>query len=292
MKKIIIFILLVFISFQTTFAYNDIFNINQHFFDPAYIETKHIIPKKIGDSIGPVLYAKSAIAIDYDTGILLYDKNINKKTYVASLTKLVTALTVLRYFDIQKRIKIPRAVLEIPPSKIHLYPDDEIFIKDLLYSILIHSANDSAYVLANMDEDFISKMNYIIKLLGLSNSNFTNAIGWDEDDNYSTAYDIAHIFRFLYQIELVQDILIQKEHIFYGRYGQKYTSTTRNQLFNTFVKTLGGKTGTTELAGQSFVQIYKTKNGNKVITVVLNSTDRFYDTKVLSHWIDVNYEWK
>ncbi len=243
-------------------------------------------------SLGPILTAKSALAIDIDTGVVLFSKNIYQRLPIASLTKLITVLTAMDLVSLDHVVTVPGDVGSIEPSRISLRPADTMTVKNLIYACLIHSANDAAYAISTLRPDFSATMNEKVQELGLEDTHFTNAIGWDEPDNYSTAYDLSKIMRLAFAQPLIADAITTQTMDIVSEKGNTYTLHTTNKLFGSFLNEVGGKTGTTDEAGPSFVNIFKTSNGHRILTVVLNSPDRFTETKVLSYWVMQNYSWR
>lgn len=252
----------------------------------------HIPPVQQGYSLGPVLSARSALAVDIDSGLILYEKNVYERLPVASLTKLMTALVTLNNNDSSQTITIPKDVSLVEPSKMYLRPGDVLSIKQLVIGMLVHSANDAAYVLEKNDPTLIQNMNLKAFSLGLEDTHFSNAVGWDEDDNYSSAYDLSRLMITAISVPLILQAISTQETTVVSQEGISYLLTNTNKLFDSFLDEVGGKTGTTDEAGPSLVNIFKTPNNHKVLTVLLNSKDRYTETKILSFWILKNYTWK
>ena len=110
-------------------------------------------------------YAKaiSTIAMDLDTGRVLYSNNINEKRLIASITKVLTAIIVLETTDIEKEVEVGTEVLKMYGTNIYIEPGEKITIKDLLYGLLLRSGNDAAVTLAvataGSEEKFVELMN-------------------------------------------------------------------------------------------------------------------------------------
>jgi serine-type D-Ala-D-Ala carboxypeptidase (penicillin-binding protein 5/6) len=252
-----------------------------------------VTPIKNKHSLGPILSAKSVIALDIDSGVILFEKNIYERLPIASITKIMTALIVLEYIkDLSQSVTIPRQVITIEPSKMNLLPGDILSVRQLLLGALIHSANDAAFVLSTLIPDFIVLMNQKATELHLYDSHFSNTIGWDEDNNFSSAYDLSKMMIFAIQKPLIYEAISTRETNVVSQKGKTYTLKTTNKLFESFLDEIGGKTGTTDNAGPSLLNIFRTPNKHRILTVVLNSSDRYTETKVLSYWIIQNFEWK
>src|SRR5687768_4982727 len=163
----------------------------------------------------PILSAKSAMAYDFDTGTVLYSKNLDDKLPVASLTKLMTALVVSKHFELDKVIEIEKKDLTSTGSTIGLTTGEKITIIDLLKALLIPSANDAALALANhtagSSHEFTRLMNIEAEKLGLASTKFTNPVGWDIDENYSTTQDFAKIVQAVMNQKQLAEIVRTRE---------------------------------------------------------------------------------
>ncbi|MEF9990767.1 MAG: serine hydrolase [Romboutsia sp.] len=147
----------------------------------------------------PSISAEFAVLMDYETGKVLYDKNSDKKLYPASTTKIWTAYIVLKNVsNLNQVIKIEN-MPAVEGSSMYLKDGESFTIKELLDSLLIHSSNDVAVVLANYIsgsiEKFAELMNSEAKAIGTKNTHFTNPHGLPDENHYTTAYDMALMAR-------------------------------------------------------------------------------------------------
>lgn len=143
----------------------------------------------------PSINAAAGILMDLNTGQILYEKNINEKLAPASTTKILTALIALEQCKLDDKVIVgPKPPFE-DGSKIYLLEGEEITVKDLLYAMMLESANDAALALAEhisgSSQEFSKLMNKRAVELGAKNSNFVNPNGLYEENHYSTAYDLA-----------------------------------------------------------------------------------------------------
>lgn len=251
------------------------------------------VPHPKNRSLGPLLEAKAALAVDIDSGLILFEKNIYERLPIASLTKIMTVLVVLDLVpQVDQALTVPSEVNTIQPSKIYLRPGDVLSVEQLILAALIHSANDAAYVLSGLENNFVERMNRKALELGLVDTQFGNAIGWDEDGNFSSAYDLAKLMRYaLHQPLFLRGIGTRNLNITSQR-NVVYVLENTNQLWDSFLDEVGGKTGTTDAAGPTLINIFKTPNDHRILTVLLNSPDRYQETKVLSFWVMQNFEWR
>ncbi|MBU1992466.1 MAG: D-alanyl-D-alanine carboxypeptidase family protein [Patescibacteria group bacterium] len=253
-------------------------------------------PVKKTDKIAPVLKATSSIAVDIDSGKTLFESNVHEKRAIASITKLMTAAIVLDENNLNEVVTISREAASVPGSKIWLYPGEKIQVQNLLYSIIIHSGNDAAWALAEYNagsvEAFVDKMNEKAKKLGLENTHFTNPAGFDDKDNYSTAYDVSILGRYIYRKSFVRHAAAIKELSVTSVNGDiTHNLQSTNDLLDSYLNVKGLKTGHTEKAGLCLVAITENEFGNRILTVMLNSPNRFEETKILTDWAFRSFIW-
>lgn len=146
---------------------------------------------------GPNLNAKAAVLINASTGEVLYNKNMNQKMYPASTTKIMTALLVLENLDLSSTVTIDKETAETGECQINLIEGEKVTVEQLLYALLLKSANDAAVALAKEVDGsipaFADRMNAKAKELGAKNTNFVTPNGLHDDNHYTTAYDLAMI---------------------------------------------------------------------------------------------------
>lgn len=260
------------------------------------IET-HAPQKIINRSLGMKLTADSAIAIDQASGEILYAQNIHEKHSIASITKLMATLVFLNTNpDLNSSIEIkPEDIASA--GKLNLVVGEKITLKNLLYLGLINSDNSAVLALVRSTgmtrQDFVEKMNSTAKALGLINTSFSDPVGLDKN-NLSTPYEIAQLLQLAYKHATIQKILPIQSYNFISLSGRSHYIKNTNQLLNSYLNILAGKTGYTEEAGNCFTSLIKLKNNQEIITVVLGSpeaNDRFQDTKAIANWVENNYTW-
>ncbi len=236
------------------------------------------------------LSAKNAIAFNSVNGDILYEKNAYEKVSIASLTKLMSVLVALDSFDLDEALIV--STQNIPEDldwKLGLEDGDVITVENLLKAMLISSYNDSAYVLASAYpyggyEGFIKAMNKKARGLRMFSSNFSNPAGIDDPLNYSTARDVAILASVARKYPKILNIVNLDKEIVSWNNKNGLTSkeiVTTNQLYGTNKYMKGLKTGITDLAGQCFVGYFVYPNGDELITVVINSKDRFNETMLI-----------
>lgn len=254
------------------------------------------MPTKKTEFIAPVINSAAAISIDEKTGAVLYEKNAHQSRQIASLTKLMTAVIILEENDPTSIVTIPKTANYQDGSQMFLRTGEQITVENLLYGLMINSANDAAMALAEFNagstEKFVEKMNKKAEELNLKETHFQNPIGLDHRHNYSSAYDMANLARYVYQKDFIQKVAIIKEMEVKStdeKTVHKLKST--NNLLDSYLKIKGLKTGTTDQAGQCLAAIASNDNNNEIITVVLGSPARFTESKVLIDWTFRAYTW-
>ncbi len=231
-------------------------------------------------------YTNSAeIVMELNTNRIVYAKNENDKKYMASTTKILTAITIIENCKIDDVVEIKKESVGIEGSSIYLEYGEKLTVKDLLYGLMLRSGNDCAHALAlhcsNSIKDFASLMNITAQKIGAKNSNFVNPHGLHDDNHYTTAYDLALISCYAMKNNTFRDIVSTKS--------VKIPHTTRNtnrflinknKMLKEFPGSTGIKTGFTKKAGRCLVSSCK-RNGIEFICVVLNCAPMFEVSKTL-----------
>lgn len=265
-------------------------------------ENKSFDPKLFGiskddDALAPVIAARGAIVMDVKTEAILYQKNAYMRMPIASITKLFTAMTALdNENNLSRIIRVSQFAADMPASKIYLRPGDKLTLHQLLQASLVPSANDATQALVEgvfgSTEAALAKINEKVKALGLINTHIATPVGFDVIDNYSTPFELTKAVHYLLKnYPTILDIVKEKKIHVTSQLGTVYTAKSTNHLLETYLDIKGLKTGTTIQAGESFVSIGSYK-GRQFITVVLNSPDRFQETKVLYEWVTKHYHWQ
>lgn len=244
------------------------------------------------------LSAESVYAFDLGTATLLYEKNSRKRLYPASTIKMLTALVAVDYYQLDDLLRVDTED-QIIGNKINLQAGEQVRVRDLLAALLLSSANDSAYVLANNYPggltNFVAAMNNKAKELHLTDSQFFNPAGLDEIGQLSSARDLNILARELLKNDYLRELVAtpyleinsltedgQKE-------GTSYQLFNTNQLLGTVGGVKGVKTGTTDWAGEVLVTLVE-RNGRKILISLMNSQDRYGDTEKLLTWIFNSYQ--
>jgi D-alanyl-D-alanine carboxypeptidase len=260
---------------------------------PQLLVYKHPNIPSVKQSQLPVLNSTNYILIDSATNQILLSHNPKTKIYPASITKLATALTALNIYPLDEVITVRNEYKEGKIMELQL--GEKISIRNLVTALLVYSANDSAYNLAEYHTQgtsgFINEMNLLAKKYQLNDTHFTNYDGIHNDLHYSTVYDLSQLARLALKNNTVKEIVRQKEITvtdISGSITHKLTST--NELLGVVPEIEGLKTGWTPEAKGAFVGFINL-NGHYLISVVANSDDRFGDTRQLIDWSKANISW-
>ena len=242
----------------------------------------------------PIVSAQGALAVDLDSGIPLYEKNADSPLLPASTTKIITALVALDNYPLDMIIKVGKA--RIDGQKMGLIQKEEIKVEDLLYGLLVYSANDAAEVLAlnfpGGREKFIEAMNKKAEELSLNDSRFQNPSGLDGNGHVSTARDLVRVSEVAMRNPEFAKIVGTKNIVVKSTNNKiSHKLTNINELLGVVPGVMGVKTGWTENARENLVT-YIERDGHKVFIAILGSQDRFGETKELIEWIFSNYEWQ
>lgn len=255
------------------------------------------IPVQNPTYVGPVIEAQSAFAIDLQSNTPLLGKDIFAKRSIASITKLITAMIIIDTHPLDAEVTISKNAATQEGSQMGLRAGEKLTVRALITGMIINSANDAAVALAEFDsgteELFALKMNERAGQLGLRQSHFTNAKGFDDLQHYSSAFDTMIFGKTATTYPLIREVAQQKSATVTsvdGRVTHKLESTDL-LLDNPYYTVLGLKTGTTPLAGESVVSLARLHNGKEVLIVILGSPDRFKETKIILDWIEHAWSW-
>lgn len=232
------------------------------------------------------------------TGQVLFAKKAHWRLPPASLTKMMTALVVIEHTPLDEMVTASKHAVKTPARSMHLREGEEVSVRDLLYALLLRSANDAAVALAeHVDgsvEQFCQRMNQKAKQLGAKSTHFTNPHGLHEPNHYSTAYDMALIARAFMENETLRSIVCQQYYIVRRSINQEdLWMVNKAKFLQMYPYAEGIKTGYTRPAGFCFAGS-ALKDGRRLITVVLNSPQREQDTTALmeygfNEWVPIEH---
>ena len=251
--------------------------------------------------------AKASLIIEENSGKVIHEDNSNIKNYPASVTKILTAILTLENCELTDTVTVSKTAISNIPSGYVIAPlfvGEQMSVEDLLYALMLKSANDAAYVLAEhvggSVEGFSEMMNKKAEELGCKNTHFVNPNGIHNSNHYTTAYDMYLIARYAMKNEEFVKIVSTYQHALSAT--NKYSKNDRlMKNTNAFVNpssryydenVKGIKTGTTLQAGNCLITS-TSKNGFVVITVILGaktSESKFSETKKMMNYAFDNYE--
>lgn len=223
--------------------------------------------------------AQSAIVLDADTGRVLYEKDADRRSLIASTTKIMTALVVCEQCNVLDRVRIPKEAVGIEGSSIYLKEGEVLTVQDLLYGMMLHSGNDAAVALAiycgGTVEGFAELMNDKARQLGMDSSNFSNPNGLDAPDHYATARDLAILAAYAMNNPIFR-MTVSTKTVNAGSRSLR----NHNKLLWQVDGADGVKTGFTKKAGRILVSS-ATRDGRRLIAVTINAPNDWADHKKL-----------
>ncbi len=254
----------------------------------------------ISVSAAPGVSAPRAILMDAKTGLVLYEKNAHEKAYPASTTKVMTAILALENGNMDDMVEVSwNAVntISYDSSKAGLFEGEVFSFRDLVYSLMVCSANDAANVIAeHIAGDiptFVEMMNRRAAELGAKNTHFVNTHGLHDGDHYTTAYDLAVLGRHALSLPHFSDIVQTRSYVLEptDKYEEKRYLNSTNHLLNPqsayyYANATGIKTGYTDNAKSCLVSAAESDGAN-YIAVVLGAenidgqTMSFVDSRTL-----------
>ena len=227
--------------------------------------------------------AASAVVLDMASGVLLYKKNENERRSMASTTKIMTALIVLEYGDLQKEYTVTAEDAAVEGTALGIKKGDVLSVSSLLYGLLLVSGNDAAHALAGAvcgsQKNFVKKMNDKALQLGLKNTHFQNPAGLTHKAHYSSALDMARLSAYALQNKQFLKICsLQEADISFVKPRKQLFLRNHNRLLREYKGCIGVKTGYTMDAGRCLVSAAK-KGGQTVIAVTLGDPNDWKDHK-------------
>jgi len=231
--------------------------------------------------------AQCAVVFEPQTETVLFEKNASSQELIASTTKIMTALIVLENCDLDEKVEITWDQANVEGSSAYLKPGETYTVSELLYAMLLVSGNDAATALAEHTagdmKSFAELMNEKCEELCLENTCFANSHGLDDENNYSSAYDLAVITAHAMENEDFCEIFRTKN---YNVHGVIYAN--HNKLLSMCEGCIGGKTGYTIAAGRTLVSVAQ-RDGMTLICVTITAPDDWDDHIKLYDWAFNNY---
>lgn len=220
----------------------------------------------------------SSIVIEADSLRVLSAVGAHVPRPMASTTKILTAITVIRHVDVNRVVTISPEAVGVEGSSIYLQKGERWRVLDLLYGLMLRSGNDAAVQLAlttaGSVEAFAAMMNDTAYLAGAFHSHFVNPHGLHDPRHYTTAYDLALITAYAMRDPLFCQIVSSRSHT-YSVGEEKRVFVNKNKMLSGYPGAIGVKTGYTKVAGRCLVTAAE-RDGMRLISVVLNEYDMWY----------------
>ena len=241
---------------------------------------------------------KEGILIEAGSGKVLYEKNCHERVSVASLTKMVAQIIVLEEIESgnihwNDIVTVSRNASGMGGSQIYIEEGEKISVRDLMKGISVASGNDATVAMAEYisgsEEKFVVRMNEVVKRLGLKDTHFINCTGLDEENHYSSSYDMAMIAREL----IINHPMILEFSSIYEDYlrentDHKFWLVNTNKLIRFYDGADGLKTGHTDAAGYCLAATAK-RNSLRLIAVVLGEDDSKVRNKEVMELLDYGF---
>ena len=287
-KKVIFFMsvtIILIMNFTIVFADDENEEITQEDYVQVISQTKD----------EPTLNSRIAVAYDRKSGEVIWGKDENKRTAMASTTKIMTAIVTLENCDLTQTVTISKKSAGTGGSRLGLKADDKITMNDLLYGLMLKSGNDAAVAIAETVggsvEGFAELMNEKAKELKLENTHYVTPHGLDDPEHYTTAVELAKLADYALQNETFAKIVNTKNYtVTINGYPKSISNT--NELLGYLEGVNGVKTGFTNNAGRCLVTSVN-RNGFEIITVILQADTKKFrtaDSIKLIEYIYKNYE--
>ena len=288
-KVLFTYFVIVLFSINNSFVFADDIDFESDEMISDYISTSSKIITE------PQINSRAAIVLDRNTGMILFGKNENEKRKMASTTKIMTAIVVIENSNLDDIVTISKKAAGTGGSRLGLHYNDKISIRNLLYGLLLCSGNDAAVALAESVggsvENFSILMNNKCNDLNLNSTHFVTPHGLDNEDHYTTAYELALITNYALKNDTFLKIVGTKNYTITINNSSKNLSNT-NELLGYLNGVYGVKTGFTNGANRCLVTSVN-RNGLDIICVVLGADtkkDRTRDSIDLIDYIYKTYE--
>jgi len=230
----------------------------------------------------PEVKAAGAILVDAQSGQVLFERNADVRRAPASTTKIMTAVLLIEELPLDEMVEADKEVAETDGSSLYMTPGERISARDLLYALLLRSANDACVAVAKAitgsEASFAELMNEKAKAIGTTSTHFTNPNGLPDARHYSTARDLSKIACHAARLPVFNQVVATKFRLISRATGNEPRMLRNHSKFLWYYAGADGiKTGYTVAAGRCFVGS-ATRNGWRLISVVLNSPDMYGET--------------
>jgi D-alanyl-D-alanine carboxypeptidase len=235
--------------------------------------------------------AESAVVTEAESGEIIYEKNAHKRRGMASTTKIMTAICAIEKMDVASIVTVPREAVGIEGSSVYLREGERITLENLLYAMMLQSANDAAAAIAiavsGSIEAFAELMNAKAAELGLCDTHFENPHGLDGKEHYTTAYELAKIAAYALENEAFARIVSTVKYTIPSTEESSARSlVNHNRLLRENDDIIGVKTGYTKKCGRTLVSAAR-RDGITLVCVTLCDGDDWRDHRAL---LDYGFE--
>jgi D-alanyl-D-alanine carboxypeptidase len=242
-------------------------------------------------------HAAAYAVVDMDSGKLLFTKNSDKSIPIASLTKLMTSIVALDLAKEDELFTVTERAAHIITTKIAVIPGERYTLKELLYAVMLTSANDAAQVVMDGVNTkyggnvFIEAMNAKAKFLNLSCSHFANPQGFDDPQNYSCPEDLAILSHYaLTNYPLIKELVREDHYVLTANeYHREHYLNNWNGLLGVYPNVTGVKIGNTGQAGTTTVVVSE-REGKSLLVVVLGTSNVLERDLAAAELLDLGFE--
>lgn len=239
--------------------------------------------------------AHAAVLMEPTSGDVVYARNGTERLPMASTTKIMTTLVALKKAeDLKRSYAIPQEAVGIEGSSIYLQAGEHLTLEELLYGVMLESANDAATAVAILVsgsvEDFANEMNAMAVSLGLADTHFTNPHGLDDPEHYTTALDLARLAAYALDDPTFAKIVSTTRYTIPLQDGEgTRVLVNHNRLLRHYTDVIGVKTGFTKTSGRCLVSAAE-QNGVRMVAVTLDAPDDWQDHRTLLDYGFTKYE--
>lgn len=232
---------------------------------------------------------KAYVLIDADRGVVLAAVNHHEPMLIASLTKVMTAFVALEQLQMSYEIEVSDLAASKPAMRIGMQPGQRWKLEDALHSLLMVSANDAAYAMAEAAAGSVDEFSVLMQRtadrLGMQDSQWLDPAGLDGEEGFgagtkASAYDLAIVARNALEVPEIASIVAKPTYEFVGGDGQAHTLRNHNRMFEHLPGTTGLKTGYTRAAGHTLIASAE-RDGRRMIAVIIGSPNHYLDAKAL-----------
>jgi len=238
--------------------------------------------------------ARSAVLLECAGGNVVYEQNGSARMPMASTTKIMTALVAIETGDLSRTYAIPAEAVGVEGSSVYLKAGEHLTLEELLYAVMLESANDAAAAVAcivgGSVEAFASMMNDKASSLGLADTHFTNPHGLDDEAHYTTALDLARLTAYALANPIFAEIVsTQRKTIPMDDGAGTRVLSNHNRLLRQYDDVIGVKTGFTRHSGRCLVSAAE-QDSVRLVAVTLNAPDDWRDHRAMLDYGFSRYE--